>query len=113
MIVSLTSSAELTAHLAKNAITLVDFWAPWCGPCKVMNPILDQLANDQFFSVSVVKVNIDDAPDLASGQQIISIPCLKIFVNGQQVASQVGAQSLTQLKDWISRHQPSAQHPSL
>lgn len=113
MIVTIQSAEGLAKHLEKNAVTLVDFWAPWCGPCKVMNPILDQLDQDESMSISIVKVNIDEAPDLASDQEITSIPCLKLFVNGKNVESKVGAQSLVQLKSWISLYTPSSQNISV
>ena len=107
MIVNIQSSQDLSKHLENNNATLVDFWAPWCGPCKAMNPVLDQLSKENSGKISVVKINIDEAPELASSYEITSIPSLKLFINGKNVASKIGGQSLSDLKSWIFSHIPT------
>ena len=107
MIVTIQSSEDLATHLDNNSATLVDFWAPWCGPCKAMNPVLDQLSKETSGHLSVVKINIDEAPELASSYEITSIPSLKLFVKGKNVASKIGGQSLSDLKSWISSYIPT------
>ncbi|MCU0257422.1 MAG: thioredoxin [Solirubrobacteraceae bacterium] len=71
--------------------TLVDFWAPWCGPCRMVGPVLEQIDSERE-DVRVVKVNTDENPQIASQYQILSIPTMILFKNGQAVHQIVGAQ---------------------
>jgi thioredoxin 1 len=72
---------------------LVDFWAEWCGPCKMIAPVLNELAADQDGKVVIAKLNIDEAPELAARFGITTIPTLIVFKNGQPVSTLRGAQS--------------------
>jgi thioredoxin 1 len=71
---------------------LADFWAPWCGPCRLIAPMIDEIAEENAGSVKVVKINIDDSPSLASQHNVSSIPTLIVFNNGAAVNQWVGAQ---------------------
>jgi len=82
---------------------LVDFWAPWCGPCMMMGPILDEYAASET-NVKVVKVNVDENPELASNYGIASIPTLIVFKNGETVDKFMGVTQANTLKDKISKH---------
>lgn len=77
---------------------LVDFWAPWCGPCQMMGPTIDKLADDYAGKAVIAKVNVDDSPDLASKYGIRSIPALLFFKGGEVVDQLVGVQSENTLK---------------
>lgn len=80
---------------------LVDFWAEWCGPCKMIAPILDDVATEYAGKVSVAKVNIDQNPNTPPKFGIRGIPTLLLFKNGQVAATKVGALSKTQLKQFL------------
>ena len=88
--------------LKSNLPVLVDFWAEWCGPCKVISPIVDEIAQDLEGKLKVVKVNVDDAQELAGKYNIMSIPTLLIFKEGESVEQIVGAMSKDQLLDKIN-----------
>jgi thioredoxin 1 len=77
---------------------LVDFWAPWCGPCQLMGPILEQLADEVKGKVKVGKLNVDDNPNKASEYGIMSIPTIKVFKGGKVVKEFVGVQQKDKLK---------------
>ena len=81
---------------------LVDFWAEWCGPCKMIAPILEEIAGEQNGKVRVAKLNVDDNPDTARRFDVMSIPTLLVFKDGQQVKRLVGAKGKGQLLQELS-----------
>jgi len=89
--------------LKANSLVMVDFWAPWCGPCKMVAPIVDELAKEYTGKVKVMKLNTDENPDIAGKYQIMGIPSLLFFREGKVVEKLVGAMSKKQFKDTIDR----------
>ncbi|PRL15751.1 thioredoxin [Haemophilus influenzae] len=83
---------------------LLDFWAPWCGPCKMIAPVLDELAPKFAGKVKIVKMNVDDNQATPAQFGVRSIPTLLLIKNGQVVATQVGALPKTQLANFINQH---------
>jgi thioredoxin 1 len=81
---------------------VVDFWAEWCGPCKMIAPSLEEISNEMGDKVKIAKVNMDENPDIAAKYGIRSIPTLLMFKGGEPVAIQVGAAPKNKLSDWIS-----------
>lgn len=93
---------QFQSTIAKG-VTLVDFWAPWCGPCKMIAPILEELAGELHGQARIVKINVDDNPTVASQFGIMSIPTLLLFKDGQKVDQKVGGQPKPQLKAFIQQ----------
>lgn len=87
--------------LKADGPVVVDFWAEWCGPCKTLSPIIDELAEELKGKVKVVKINIDDAPDAPSKYGVRGIPTLMIFKGGEVVDTRVGGLPKSQLAEWI------------
>lgn len=84
--------------LEAKSLVVVDFWAGWCGPCKMLAPIIEELANEYAHKVKIAKVDVDDNSNIASRYGIMSIPTLMFFKNGKAVAQTVGAISKAELK---------------
>lgn len=87
--------------LQADGLVLVDFWAEWCGPCKMIGPVLEELAGEMGDKVRIVKMNVDENPRVPSQYGIRSIPTLILFKNGQVVAQKVGALPKAQMAQWI------------
>jgi thioredoxin 1 len=88
--------------LKVNGPVVVDFWAEWCGPCRMIAPALEEIAGALGDKVKIVKLNVDESPATATKYGIQSIPTLMIFKNGQMAARQIGAAPKQKLEQWIT-----------
>ena len=96
-VIKLNSSNFEDEVLKSNKKVLVDFYADWCGPCKMMSPIVDEIADSYSDKVKVCKINVDEAPDIATNYGIMSIPTLIFFENGNAVDTVIGLTSKSEL----------------
>ncbi len=102
MTIIMTSDTSFEADVLKSSVpVVVDFWAEWCGPCKMIAPFLEELAADKGDQVIVAKVNIDDNPMTPTKYGVRGIPTLMLFKNGEVAATKVGAMPKTKLYEWV------------
>lgn len=97
--VTVTSDNFESEVLQSETPVVVDFWAEWCGPCKMIAPALEELSKDYAGKIKIAKVNVDDAGDLAMKFNVVSIPTLLLFKDGAVVGQQVGAIPKTKIED--------------
>jgi thioredoxin 1 len=103
MAVGKVSDANFEAEVLKaTGPVVVDFWAEWCGPCRMIAPALEEIAGALGDKVKIVKLNVDENPGTASKYGIMSIPTLMLFKNGELASRQVGAAPKQKLEQWIN-----------
>ncbi len=88
----------------QNGLVLVDFWAPWCGPCKMIAPILEELNKQEGNRITIAKLNVDENSATAAKYQIMGIPTLKLFKDGKEVETIMGAQPLGVLQQMVAQY---------
>ena len=98
----IATNTSFDGLLESEKLIIVDFWATWCGPCRMLSPLLDEVEGEMSDKVTVVKVNVDDADEIAMRYRIMSIPTLLFFKNGQVVDKTVGAMPKSTLVDKIN-----------
>ena len=98
------TNANFADMFQDDKLVIVDFWAVWCGPCRMLSPIVDEIAEEMADKVTVVKCNVDDCEDIAMQYRIMSIPTLIFFKNGEIVDKTVGAMPKSALVEKINAH---------
>ena len=98
----IATNTSFDGILESEKLVIVDFWATWCGPCRMLSPLLDEVEEEMTDRIEVVKVNVDDADEIAMRYRIMSIPTLIFFKNGQMVDRTVGAMPKSMLVDKIN-----------
>lgn len=96
---------KLSDIIKSGQLTLVDFFATWCGPCKMMHPVLEQLKDDLGDSIRILKIDVDKNESLSETYRIQSVPTLMLFKEGKQLWRQSGAMRVQELKDLIAKYQ--------
>jgi thioredoxin 2 len=99
-----TDASGFDEEIVASVPVLVDFWAPWCGPCRMVSPVVEQMGREYAGRLMVVKLNIDEAPAIAARYDIQGIPLLIVIKDGQEADRIVGAAPPTQLREMIERH---------
>ena len=94
---------DLNSHIKDNHLVLVDFWADWCAPCKMVAPILEEVAGE-YDKVHVIKVNVDESRDIAVEHGVRSIPTMIVFKDGEVVANKVGAATKSEVAELLKSH---------
>ena len=102
IVVSNTNFDKLTAN--EDKLVIVDFWAPWCGPCRMITPILEQLAEEYPNKIIIGKLNIDEQPELAEKYRISSIPTIQFYKGGRLVDSLIGTRPYHAFKAIVDRY---------
>ncbi len=97
------SDADFESEVLKSdGPVMVDFWAEWCGPCKALSPIVDEVSGELGDKIKIVKINIDENPNTPTQYGVRGIPTLMVFKGGELVDTKVGGMSKSQLTDWLS-----------
>ena len=103
--VASVSDASFEQQVLKSEqLVLVDFWAPWCGPCRMLAPVIDEIAESLKDKVKIVKMNVDESPTIPTQFNIRSIPTLILFKAGQAISTKVGPLPKNKLEEWIQEH---------
>ena len=97
----IATNTSFDGLLESEKLVIVDFWATWCGPCRMLSPLLDEVEEEMADKITVVKVNVDDADEIAMRYRIMSIPTLLFFKNGELVDRTVGAMPKSTLVEKI------------
>ena len=100
-VIHLTKETFAQEVLNTSLPVLIDFWAPWCGPCRMVSPMIDQIAQELKDSAKVCKINIDEEPELASAFGVMSIPTLLVIQEGKVVDQSVGLKAKEQIKQML------------
>lgn len=100
-VLKITDSSFQQDVTEAKGVVLVDFWAEWCGPCRMLGPVLEELAQDSDVTATIAKLNIDENPETAALLGVRSIPTLMVFKNGEMVDTKVGVQTKSALVEWL------------
>ena len=103
-LMSINDARFETEVLGRKGLTLVDFWAPWCGPCRMLAPTLEQIQAEATDDLKIVKLNIDENPTVAARYQIQNIPFMMLFKDGESVGEIVGNQPKRRIAEFIASH---------